>query len=142
MIREYKDSDVEAVLNIWLQASIKAHDFVDRYFWESEQENMRNVYIPASENYVYELNARVIGFYSLHDDTLAALFVSPEHQGQGIGTALIKHAKTKRTQLGLSVYKENQASYGFYLSQGFSVVSEQVDQHTGHPEYSMSLKTK
>ncbi len=43
--------------------------------------------------------------------------------------------------LTLSVYKENQASYQFYLSQGFNVISEQVDEYTGHLEYTMSTGT-
>lgn len=140
MIRKYEESDIEAILNLWLQASIKAHNFVDRDFWESEIENMRNVYIPESENYVFEKHSQVIGFYSLHENTLAAIFVLPTHQRHGVGTALINHAKTKRTQLDLTVYKENQAGCNFYLSHGFSVVREQVDPHTGHLEYSMSLK--
>jgi len=129
-------------LNIWLQASVKAHDFVSREYWESQLDKMRTVYIPASENYVYETDSKIIGFYSLHQDMLAAIFVSPEHQGRGVGTALLDHAKSKRTQLNLTVYKENQASYEFYLSQGFSVVREQSDEHTGHPEYSMIFTTE
>jgi len=98
---------------------------------------MRNIYIPASENYVYEVDSRIVGFYSLHENTLAAIFVLPEHQGQGIGTSLLNHAKNRRKKLKLSVYKENQASLAFYLSQGFSVLSEQADEHTGHHEYTM-----
>ncbi|HAS8277925.1 TPA: GNAT family N-acetyltransferase, partial [Vibrio vulnificus] len=31
--------------------------------------------------------------------------------------------------------------YQFYLSQGFTVVSEQRDEHTGHPEYTMNSGT-
>ncbi|NMT19075.1 GNAT family N-acetyltransferase, partial [Vibrio parahaemolyticus] len=46
--------------------------------------------------------------------------------------------KAQRAVLSLSVYKENQVSYQFYLSQGFKVISEQLDEHTGHPEYTMS----
>lgn len=129
-------------MNIWLQASVKAHDFVSREYWKSQLDKMRTVYIPASENYVYETDSKIIGFYSLHQDMLAAIFVSPEHQGRGVGTALLDHAKSKRTQLNLTVYKENQASYEFYLSQGFSVVREQSDEHTGHPEYSMIFTTE
>jgi len=137
MIRAYREKDLEAMLSIWLRASAKAHSFVGREYWESQIDNMRTVYIPASENYVYEIDSTIVGFYSLHGDTLAAIFVSPEHQGQGVGTALLDHAKTKRTQLKLTVYKENPASFGFYLSQGFCVVGEQPDEHTGHLEYSM-----
>ncbi len=52
MIRKYNDSDTEAVLAIWLEASIKAHDFVEAEFWKSQLENMRKIYIPASDTYV------------------------------------------------------------------------------------------
>ncbi|WP_071545415.1 N-acetyltransferase [Pseudodesulfovibrio hydrargyri] len=137
MIRDYTESDLEAVLEIWLQASAKAHDFVGRTYWESQLGNMRTIYIPASENYVYETDSGIAGFYSLHEDMLAAIFVAPEHQGQGVGKALLHHAKSQRTRLRLSVYQENQASCGFYLSQGFAVVDEQPDEHTGHLEYTM-----
>ena len=137
MIRAYAADDLESILDIWLHASALAHDFVPRAFWESQLDNMRTIYLPASENCVYEVGAEIVGFYSLHEDTLAAIFVSPEHQGQGFGTALLDHAKTRRTRLRLSVYKENRASCDFYLSQGFSVVGERPDEHTGHPEYTM-----
>ncbi|WP_084023306.1 GNAT family N-acetyltransferase [Xenorhabdus hominickii] len=130
---------MEVVLSIWLEASIKAHDFVPADFWQSQVVNMRNIYIPASEVYVYVQEENVIGFYALHENNLAAVFVSPEQQGQGIGKALVNDAKNRRTELTLSVYKQNQASYAFYLSQGFYVASEEVDENTGCEEYFMCL---
>ncbi|HBC3450883.1 TPA: N-acetyltransferase [Vibrio parahaemolyticus] len=138
MIRKYNENDMDSVLEIWLNASVKAHDFISAEFWESQVENMCNIYIPASETYVYEAESKVVGFYALYENSLAAIFVAPELQGQGIGKQLLSHAKTQRAELCLSVYKENRASYQFYLSQGFKVVSEQLDEHTGHPEYTMS----
>lgn len=125
------------MLEIWLKASIKAHDFVEPSFWETHVETMRNVYIPASETYVYVKDATVIGFYSLCDDNLAAIFVAPECQGRGVGKELLDDAKRRRRVLTLSVYKENTASCQFYLEQGFSIIREQVDEHTGHLEYIM-----
>ncbi|MBE0368176.1 GNAT family protein [Pseudoalteromonas aurantia] len=83
MIRQYKQEDSELVLDIWLQASIKAHDFVAAEFWGSQVSNMREIYIPASKTYVFEIDGGVIGFYSLYENLLAAIFVSPEHKGQG-----------------------------------------------------------
>jgi len=141
MIRPRTDRDIEAILDIWLKASIKAHDFVPDEFWEAQVEDMRTLYIPASETFVFEQNADVVGFYSLHGDTLAAIFVLPELQGQGIGKQLLDHAKTQKPTLSLSVYTENEASCGFYLSQGFKTVSEQIDEHTGCPEYTMKFGT-
>lgn len=102
---------------------------------------MRNIYIPASETYVFEKDTEVVGFYCLYENNLAAIFVAPELQGQGIGKLLISHAKKQRKALSLSVYKENTASYQFYLSQGFRVVSEQADQHTGHQECTMATSS-
>ncbi|MDC9592428.1 GNAT family N-acetyltransferase [Xenorhabdus sp. IM139775] len=101
---------------------------------------MRNIYIPAAEVYVDVQGSNVVGFYALHGNNLAAVFVSPDKQGQGIGKALVNDAKNRRTELTLSVYQQNQTSYEFYLSQGFSVVSEEVDENTGCQEYFMCLK--
>ncbi|NMV23502.1 GNAT family N-acetyltransferase, partial [Vibrio parahaemolyticus] len=46
MIRKYNENDMDSVLEIWLNASVKAHDFISAEFWESQLENMRNIYIP------------------------------------------------------------------------------------------------
>ncbi len=46
MIRKFIESDMNQVINIWLEASIKAHDFVDGEFWESKVKDMREIYIP------------------------------------------------------------------------------------------------
>lgn len=140
MIRLYNRNDLPSILDIWLQASIQAHDFMPSDFWESQLSDVRDVYIPSSETYVYEMESKAVGFYSLSGDTLAAIFVSPSLQGRGIGKQLLNHAKSKRDRLILSVYKENVSSYQFYLSQEFKVVKEQRDEHTGHPEYLMSTK--
>ena len=139
MIREYSVADTETLLNIWLTASIKAHNFIAPEFWESQVGNMRDIYLPASQTYVFQVDGEVRGFYSLYEGILAAIFVCPEHQGSGIGKQLMQHAKLECPNLSLNVYKENQATIEFYLSQGFNIVSEQADEHTGHHEYTMHL---
>ena len=35
----------------------------------------------------------MVGFVSLLDDVLAAIFVAPTEQGHGIGSALLEHAR-------------------------------------------------
>lgn len=138
MIREVKPGDIPDVLTIWLEASIKAHHFVKPEFWRSQREAMRDIYLPASDVFVHQSGDKAKGFYALYENTIAAIFVEPELQGQGIGTQLIEHAKQQRNQLQLSVYVENDPSYRFYLAKGFSVVQKRVDEHTGRDEYLMS----
>lgn len=137
MIREYRQADIDQVLAIWLTASIEAHNFIEPQFWESKVSEMRDVYIPASETFVLEYEKRINGFYSLHGNTLAAIFVAPDSQGKGMGTALLDDAKNRRDSLRLSVYKENVPGLNFYEKHGFIFLDEQVDEHTGHPELIM-----
>ncbi len=137
MIRGFEQADMGQVLKIWLEASIKAHDFISREFWESNVGAMRDVYLPAAETYVYEDEGAVRGFLSLCGDTIAALFVAPAYQGMGIGRQLMAQAKQTPQRLNLTVYKENQKSVAFYTTCGFRVEREQIDEHTGHPELVM-----
>lgn len=138
MIRSYRSDDIDSVLDIWLTASVKAHDFVAADFWRSHLDSMRDIYIPESQVYVYEKESVVLGFYALHDNCLAALFVDPMHQGAGIGSQLMAHALQQRSQLELTVYKDNAPSVAFYLARGFNIINEQTDEHTGYIEYVMS----
>ncbi len=141
MIRKFKLSDMGQVISIWLEASIKAHDFVDSDFWESKVKDMKEIYIPSAENYVYENEETIKGFISLFDDTLAAIFVSPSFQGTGVGQQLMEEAKNVRSQLNLIVYKENHRSIEFYKRCGFEIEQEQIDEHTGHPEIVMTFSS-
>ena len=137
MIRDYQSSDIDQIIPIWLEASIKAHDFVKSEFWESKVRDMREVYIPASETYVYDQEGVVIGFISLGGETIAALFVTPSYQGAGIGSKLMAKAKELCAILNLTVYKENRKSVEFYIKCGFQIKQERLDQHTGQPELVM-----
>lgn len=132
MIRKFSERDMDSVLDVWLESSVQAHDFMGRGFWESKLEDMRNLYIPASETYVYESAGTIKGFFSLHEDMLAAIFVAPGYQGEGIGKQMIEKAKTLRTRITLEVYKENQNSVAFYRRCGFNEIVEKDDPHTGH----------
>ncbi|MDX5593109.1 N-acetyltransferase [Pseudovibrio sp. SPO723] len=141
-IQRLESAQVECALSIWLAASIKAHDFIEAGFWESMVPAMRDTYLPASETWVCVQEGQVLGFLSLLENSLAALFVAPHSQGRGLGYALMKHAKAQRNTLELSVYNANKGAYEFYLRQGFNVVEERLDAHTGHPEVLMEWQAQ
>ncbi len=137
MIRAFESSDMDDVLNIWLEASIGAHGFVGKEFWESRVDDMREIYIPDSETYIFSENGTIKGFFSLQADSLAAMFVSPGVQGKGIGQQLMNKAKLLRKKMSLTVYRENEKSIRFYRKCGFEAVKERTDNHTGHIEVLM-----
>ena len=141
MIREFKFQDLDQVIGIWLEASIKAHDFVDADFWQSKVKDMKEIYIPSAENYVYEKEEIIKGFISLYNDTIAAIFVTPNFQGSGIGKQLMAKAINVRNSLNLTVYKKNHRTIEFYKKFGFKIEKEQIDEHTGHPEFVMTFNS-
>ncbi len=141
MIRAFKSTDMNDVLEIWLRASIEAHGFVDREFWESKVGDMRKTYIPASDTYVFLEDNVIKGFFSLHGDTLAAMFVTPGFQGRGIGRKLMEKAKSLRKKMDLTVYRENPGSIDFYRKCGFLTIKERVDEHTGRIEILMEYSS-
>lgn len=138
MIRPFVPTDMDAVLGVWLNASIQAHDFIALDYWVARVDDMQQVYLPASESYVYEDDGEVLGFLSLVGNTLAALFVAPGHQGRGIGARLLEHAKGLRQMLELRVYAANTRSIAFYEKHGFRRLTRQPDTHTGHDEWTMA----
>lgn len=137
MIRPAESSDTDAMVAVWLDASLRAHDFVPGSFWHSQAQAMRDAYLPAAQSYVDARDGEVTGFISLVDDHLAALFVSPAHQGHGIGAALLGHAQSMRPSLDVQVYAENARALRFYSRHGFVRTIERVDKATGAQEVVM-----
>lgn len=136
-IRKATSNDFNELTKIWLQASIKAHYFIPASYWESNTTKMQEIYLPMSEVYIAEDAINIYGFIALVEDTVAAIFVSPEHQAKGIGKQLISYAQEMRSHLELNVYQENKNSVKFYLASGFRIINEDLDTATNAKEYVM-----
>ncbi|MGP0172977.1 N-acetyltransferase [Pseudomonas sp. NCHU5208] len=137
MIRTFQPSDSDAVLDLWLAASIQAHDFVPPAFWQEQLPAMREHYLPNAETLVLDVEGQILGFLSLHEQRLAALFISPAAQGRGLGRALLDAAKQCRATLELDVYRANARAVNFYQAGGFRVIDEGPDPHTGQAQLTM-----
>lgn len=72
---------------------------------------------------------------------LAALFVAPERQCEGIGTALLDWVKKhSKGMLTVGVYEENARARAFYRRGGFEEIGSREDELTGSREYRMEWK--
>lgn len=99
---------------------------------------MKNVWLPSSDTWILKSGNQVIGFYSLVENRLAALFLLPTEQGNGLGRMLLEHAKKRRESLELTVYEKNRKSISFYLKSGFVKKSTRTDIDTGEQEVLMA----
>ncbi|WP_104202059.1 GNAT family N-acetyltransferase [Billgrantia saliphila] len=138
MIRTANQSDIPQLVDIWLRASMLAHDFIAADFWQARAADMAQRYLPNAETHVLEVAGRVIGFASLNGDHLEALFIDPEVQSFGHGTHLMAHAMGVRKRITLCVYSRNVRAVSFYRRLGFQVVEERREPLSGESETLMA----
>lgn len=131
MIRRYRDSDLDTVLEAWYAASLLAHPFLDEEFFRRERIAIRDVHLRVAETWVYQYDGGVVGFVALVGNEVGGLFVDPGHQGRGIGRALMDHARAIHGTLELDVFRDNSAGRAFYAKYGFRQVGEGVHEETG-----------
>ncbi|MGL5378855.1 N-acetyltransferase, partial [Clostridium sp.] len=138
MIRKIESKDIDKIMDIWLESTIKAHNFISKEYWENSYDTVKNVYIPMAETFVYDDKDGTKGFISIiNNEFIGALFVATQYQGSGIGKALIDYTMDKYKKLNLAVYKDNKKSVEFYINRGFKIVKEQINEDSGYDEYIM-----
>ena len=131
MIRKFRDTDVEELLDVWFQSSSLAHPFLDSAFMEKEKVNIREVYIPNTDTWIFEVKDQIAGFISMMGTEVGAIFVRPEFQGGGIGTRLMNHVSGFNEELEVEVFERNVRGRSFYEQYGFEQVKKHVHEETG-----------
>lgn len=139
MIREINDNEIDKVMKIWEESTIKAHNFIEESYWKENYNKVKDIYIPMAETFVYDDGIDIRGFISVIDNNfIGALFVDTNFQNLGIGSKLIDFAVERYKLLNLAVYKENEGAVNFYISKNFKIIKEQTNEDSGFLEYIMS----
>ncbi|NOQ27249.1 MAG: N-acetyltransferase [Bacteroidales bacterium] len=136
-IRKLESADIKDVVELWYEVSIKAHSFISPDYWKENKVAMTEIYLPNSETFLAIKDRKILGFISMADNYLAAIFVQTNMQGLGIGKKLLNYIKDKRETIQLKVYKKNTDSVQFYKRQDFKVLTEEVDKSTNEIELLM-----
>ena len=104
MIRKFENLDLDAVMQIWLQANLDAHAFIPASFWEANFEMVRDL-LSQAELYVHESEGtqQIDGFIGLTENHIEGIFVAKAARSKGVGKALLEYAKSRKPSLTLSV---------------------------------------
>ena len=138
MIRKFETQDLDAVMQIWLQANLDAHAFISASFWEAHFEMVRDL-LSQAELYVHENEdtRQIDGFIGLTENHIEGIFVAKSARSKGVGKALLEYAKSRKPSLTLSVYQKTERALAFYQREQFTVQSEGIDEDTNEAELQM-----
>ncbi|MBZ7921338.1 GNAT family N-acetyltransferase [Ensifer adhaerens] len=132
-IRPWRPEEGDRLLAIWLAASRIGHPFLGEARLVEQQQVVRDTYLPMADNWVAEIDGKVVGFIGLIESFIGGLFVDPDIRGSGIGRALVEDAASRLGQLEVSVYADNQAAVDFYHRRGFVETTRKETDDEGLP---------
>jgi len=132
MIRKHKEQDLEQIMSVWYEASLLAHPFLKNQFVEKVEADMRNLYIPNSQTWVFVQNKSIVGFISMIEKEIGGLFVLPDYHSQGIGTKLVDFVAKEHQVLEVEVFEKNTIGRGFYDKYGFKLIKRFTHKESGN----------
>ncbi len=139
MIRAFRENDLTAVMQIWLDTNMKAHKFIRKEYWINNYPVVKEM-LPQAEVYVYEDDDthQIVGFIGLTNNYIAGIFIKEAAQSKGIGKQLLNYVKEMKSDLNLNVYQKNVRAVSFYLREKFIIQSESIDENTNEKEFIMN----
>lgn len=137
MIRRAERADIDDLAGIWLDANIKAHDFIPADYWKA-QAGMVKELLALAEVYLYaDSGQEICGFIGMNEDHIEGAFVKDGCRSKGVGKALLDYVKTIRGRLTLNVYCKNERARKFYEREGFVAERKGTDPETGEKDLLM-----
>lgn len=139
MIRAFRENDLTAVMQLWLDTNIKTHKFIPEEYWIDNYTVVKKM-LPQAEVYVYEDDDthQIAGFIGLTSNYIAGIFIKEAAQSKGIGKQLLSYVKEMKSDLSLSVYQKNVRAVSFYLREQFILQSESIDDNTNEKQFIMN----
>jgi putative acetyltransferase len=133
-IRARQEDDLPQLLVIWRSAVEASHGFltpedVDWY------EKLVAQYLPRMSDLrvAVQHDGLPVGFIAQEAGEIHMLFVAPDAQGTGVGSALLEQVSETEPCLRLDVNEQNLTALRFYLSRGFEQVGRSDLDGQGRP---------
>ena len=124
-IKKYRIADLDNMMVIWRAATVLAHDFQGAAELERDEAMIRNEFMDKTESWTAWLNGELVGFISLAEKLIVALFVDPTLHRGGVGSALMAHVNCLHGPLSVEVFANNPIGIPFYKKHGFRLLREE-----------------
>jgi ribosomal protein S18 acetylase RimI-like enzyme len=125
MIRPARPEDAEAVVRIFRESRAEAMPWLPVLHTPEEDLGQLSRQFDTCQAYVFEIDGRVLGFAVVKGNELDALYVAPEDQRQGVGSALFVKAQDERPNgFQFWVFRDNRRARRFYEAHGSHALHE------------------
>lgn len=122
-IRPYQLEDFDAVTILWRVArerSLPDFQRLKGHFFYEDRDYFRKHILQDDEVWVYDEGGRAAAFMAIRGDFIDHLYVDPEFWRRGIGSELLRFARTLSPEhLWLYTLQINVNARAFYESNGF-----------------------
>lgn len=133
-IRRARSDETGLLFAIWRSAVEATHDFLTFADLETISAMVRDDYLPSAALWVAaDEEDRPLAFMGMTQDRVDTLFVAPSVHGQGIGRALMAHARQLAGPLRVDVNAQNDGAIAFYRRLGFRVIGRSERDGAGMP---------
>src|SRR6266540_6099243 len=126
VVRRLLPNDVSAAVRVWHESKRVAYPYLplEQGRTLADDERMFREHIwPDNEIWVASLDETVVAFLAMQGSYIDRLYVQPERQNCGIGSALLDHAKSlSPAGVELHTHQKNVQARAFYEKHGFIAV--------------------
>ncbi len=135
-LRCYHPNDLEPVVQLWYWSWHSAFpDLQHPQTFQQWKERLQDEIVPNEQVWIAEISEQLVGFIALRENGghLDQIFVSPEMQRQGVGTALLKKAQELLPAgITLDTLQRNSQARRFYEKHGFQPGRTGTNSINGH----------
>jgi len=131
VIEEYDQESFDQALWIWRRGVEGVVEVIDP---DPSIQGLRNWVVsevlPAHKLRVAKVSNEVVGVLASNSESVTALYIRPDHQHKGIGSALLALAKKDSAgSLCLFTFAKNTRARSFYAKHGFIEVAFGFESH-------------
>ncbi len=143
MIRKIKEDDLTKVMTIWVKGNFKANSFIEKDYWLEIYNQTKVDFLKNFKTYVYIENDEILGFISIYDNEIKALFVKEENRGNEIGTKLLNYFRDnleEKADIFIKIFEKNMNAIVFFSKLKFKNNKIQLNEKFNETEYIMTWK--
>lgn len=128
-VRPVAAGDLPAIISVWHESKRVAYPYIaqERGLTLADNDRIfREIILPRLPDgalWVAEVAGAITGFMAIDGSYIDRLYIHPDHQRQGVGTALMRRAMAlSPAGLQLHTHQKNEQARAFYEKHGFRAV--------------------